>query len=137
MTDVWQVVNQSGIFTSREESTTNEYTFKVPYPMVDPPNPAFIVSLCTSLDDAFTPPTYINTIVNNPRSTDDKYTYLLQNGIGQDEWLANLKDKAGFGPILIFIHGFNNLAPAAVTRYMVVREGMSSAGGGVTVVCFD
>ena len=105
--------------------------------MVDPPNLAFIVSLCTSLDDAFTPPTYINTIVNNPRSTDDKYTYLLQNGIRQDEWLANLKDKAGFGPILIFIHGFNNLAPAAVTRYMAVREGMSSAGGGVTVVCFD
>lgn len=111
------------------------------YIPVGPPESAFIVSLRTHDPGndtvAFTPPTYINTIVTNPDQGPDNYTYFLENWIKPDDWLAALEKEANSGPILIFIHGFNNLAPAAVTRYIAVRDGMSHAGGNVTVVCFD
>lgn len=102
----------------------------------DAPIPAFIVSL-RKKEGVSTLPTYINSIVRTHADPKDEYTYDLSKGIDPKSWFENLNCTVGSGRVLIFIHGFDNDAPAAVTRYLHVQKGMAGVGSGITVVCFD
>jgi pimeloyl-ACP methyl ester carboxylesterase len=114
-----------------------------------PPSPAFIVSLRKDTGggvpgDSFGPAKYMLQVRPNPPSgapdPTDPNTYLLTDDVGSSAWAAKLALTAANGPVLIFIHGYDNLAPAVVTRYVAVNSGMGIARGKgkvVTVVCFD
>ena len=108
-----------------------------------PPAPAFIVSLRNNPNndgvpgDRFGPnATYMLKVVPNG-DPNDQCTYSLKDDVGSGTWANKLAGTAANGPILIFVHGFDNLAPKVVTRYIAVQSGMVNAGGKVTVVCFD
>lgn len=111
--------------------------------MSNPTPIPFIVSLRNDPNndgvpgDSFGPnPTYMLKVVPNS-DINDKFTYSLKNNVDSASWTKELAGAAANGPILIFIHGFDNLAPNVVTRYLAVQSGMVNAGGKVTVVCFD
>ncbi|QOJ23534.1 MAG: alpha/beta fold hydrolase [Gammaproteobacteria bacterium] len=76
---------------------------------------------------------------SGPVSASDPYTYLLttDNVVGADAWGKKVAETAAGGPVLIFIHGFSNLAPEVITRYNAVDSGLKNTQAKITVVCFD
>ena len=105
--------------------------------------PAFIVSLRNDPnqdgvpgDDFGAAPRYMLAVVPSGDSP-TSYSYSLKQDVGAKAWATRLVSVAANGPVLIFIHGFDNLAPAVIARYLAVQSGLATAGGGVTVVCFD
>ena len=114
-----------------------------------PPAPAFIVSLRNDAGggvpgNTFAPQdaaAYLLQVRPNPPTgapdPTNPYSYLVTDDVGWKIWSSKVAGTASGGPILIFVHGYDNLAPAVVTRYVAVNSGMRTAGGTVTVVCFD
>ncbi len=111
--------------------------------MANPTSPTFIVSLRNDPNHDGVPgdsfgsnPTYVLKVVPNS-DPNDKFTYSLNDSVDSAIWAKQLAGATANGPLLVFIHGFDNLAPKVVTRYIAVQSGMANAGGNVTVVCFD
>lgn len=97
------------------------------------------VKISDSEDKSYHGATYLRDLVSNPctSNTADPYSYNLSAGINPEKWLGDLIEDNPSGQVLVFIHGYHNCAPSAITRYLSVKNAVSERLPEARVICFD